>query len=151
MPREVSALKYAMQLLSSRDHGREELGRKMARKGVPLPELEQTLARLEEMGLLDDEALVDREIARLIEDGRGPRLIRQRLGARGLPSERIEKRLLEAEEEGRVDVACRSAIQKRFGGELEIGDHKEWARAARFLAGRGFRENTIRRTLPSPR
>ena len=137
----------AVRILAARDHGSAELRRKLRQKGCPAEEVEEALERLHAAGYLDDEGLVGREVERLVSRGFGSRAIRQRLTARGFPVEALSAALQEAEEAERFDAACAAALQKRFPPPEGRWERKDWLKAARFLAGRGFPEPLVRRIL----
>ena len=82
-----------------------------------------------------------------ISRGQGPLKIRAGLREAGL-EERMFELLLEVEEEAwpeHLETVARS----RFG-EQPPADRRDWARRARFLAGRGFPEHLVRGHLGEP-
>ena len=136
----------AVGLLALRDHGRTELARKLRGKGCPPDEVEDALRRLEASGYVNDAAVVEREVDRLVREGRGPLIVRQKLGQRGFEGTLVEAAIGRVDEDGRFTEGCREALRRRFGA-VDTADRKAWLKAARFLAGRGFPESLVRATL----
>jgi regulatory protein len=89
------------------------------------------------------EALVRGALAR----GHGPLRIRRDLAAAGLDLELAEDAL--PADEGSWAEELDALVLRRFG-EAPPADGREWARRARFLAGRGFPEGLVRRRLGPP-
>ncbi len=129
-----------MGLLARREHGRAELARKLAAHGTE-EEIANVLAELESEGLLSDTraaaAYVRAHGARF-----GAARLRQDLRARGLDPEIAGE---EAAQLGSELERARIVWQKKFGAVP--ADAREWARQARFLQGRGFSGDVIRRLL----
>ena len=103
---------------------------------------------LGDRGLVSDsrfaEALVRSRIAR----GGGPLRIRSDLEARGVDPSVVEEALDSDDEEW--EARARGAREKRFGA-APPRDRAEYARQARFLAGRGFTRRQVRRALEESR
>jgi regulatory protein len=146
MADEDEVYERAVRLLAARDHGCAELGRKLAAKGGTPAAIAVALERLAAARYVDDETLVGREVQRLVGDGRGPAVVRQKLRTRGFPAEAIEAAVQAAVSDGQFAAACGEALRRRFG-RVDGRDRAAWIRAARFLAGRGFDESTVRATL----
>lgn len=138
----------ALRYLSQREHSRAELERKLARFVEDTPEqpaagrIAQVLDELAAHGLLSEqraaEALVAAKSARF-----GARRLQQTLRQRGVDPEAAAAALagVEASEAERA----RAVWQRRFGVPAE--DPADRARQARFLAGRGFGAELIRRIV----
>ncbi len=130
----------AIGLLARREHSRAELARKLAADGTE-EDIANVLAQLESEGLLSDAraaaAYVRAHAARF-----GATRLRQDLRARGLDA---EPALDEAGELGSELDRARAVWQKKFG--ISPADAREWTRQARFLQGRGFATDVIRRVL----
>ena len=141
----------AIGLLARREHSRRELERKLGKRFRDRPlepaSLQQVLDRLAADGLQSDARCAESLIHARISRGQGPLRIRAGLREAGLEGETVEL-LLEAEEEAwpeHLEAVARS----RFGTEPP-GDRRDWARRARFLAGRGFPEHLVRGQLGEP-
>lgn len=78
----------AMDLLARREHGREELARKLLRRfkshPVPATLIDNELERLIDEGLLSDERFAAAMVRQLIGRGLGPRRLNQELRSKGI-------------------------------------------------------------------
>jgi regulatory protein len=138
----------ALRYLAQREHSRVELERKLARHVEDQPEASapaQIAAALDELaakGLLS-EARVAESV--LLSQGRryGARRLKQTMQAKGLAPELVAHTLQQAratELERALEV-----WRRRFG--CPPADAAERARQMRFLAGRGFEGDVIRRVV----
>lgn len=139
---ETSLRERAIRHLARRDHSRSELARKLAAHGSQ-EEIDEVLDRMTELGLLSDtrfaEAWVRGKAARF-----GAARLRYDLAQRGVAREIIEAAL--AAETGEDDLSrAREVWAAKFGAPPV--DAREWARQARFLQGRGFAADVIRKLL----
>jgi regulatory protein len=138
----------ALRCLAMREHSRAELERKLARHADDSPEdpaaprIARVLDELVARGLLDEqraaEALVSAQARRF-----GGLKLRQNLRARGVDAAAAEAAL--AGVSGGELARALAVWQRRFG-QLAT-DPTERARQARFLAGRGFATDVIRRIV----
>jgi regulatory protein len=132
----------ALRLLSSREHSRLELERKLQQYEVEPGELAAALDDLQAKGFISEqrvlESVVNRRAAKL-----GAARIKQELQAKGLTPEAIA----EAMSDLRTSefVRARDVWRKKFAGQPQ--DATERARQMRFLASRGFAGDTIRRVV----
>jgi regulatory protein len=141
---EARALRY----LARREHSRAELARKLARHAEDTPDapaaqqVDAVLDALAAAGLLSDrraaEALVGAKAPRL-----GQMRLRKLLRERGVPDDEAAAAL----ESVRGDELARAQVvwQRRFGAVAD--DAAGRARQARFLAGRGFDAEVVRRVV----
>lgn len=141
---EARALRY----LARREHSRAELARKLARHAEDTPDapaaqqVDAVLDALAAAGLLSDrraaEALVGAKAPRL-----GQMRLRKLLRERGVPDDEAAAAL----ESVRGDELARAQAvwQRRFGAVAD--DAAGRARQARFLAGRGFDAEVVRRVV----
>lgn len=144
MPNELR--RRAIRLLARREHTQAELARKLAAHGTE-DEIGAVLAELQATHLQSDnraaESYVRGHAARL-----GASRLRQNLKSRGVSSELIDAQLtlgaLPDEQE-----RARAVWRKKFS--VLPADAREWARQARFLQGRGFASDIIRRVLKEVR
>lgn len=133
----------AVGYLSRREHARSELARKLRPYAEDLDEIEAVLDVLQREGWLSNErfaqSLVHRRAPR-----HGTARVVQELRQHGLDDAQVAelREQLRATEYERAQAAWR----KRFGGERPV-DRADYARQARFLAGRGFAHDVIRRIL----
>jgi regulatory protein len=138
----------ALRYLSLREHSRAELARKLARHAEDQPEasgteqIAQVLDELLACGLLSEE-----RAAQSVLIGQGPRFgsrkLRQTLMAKGLPAPLVATTLMQARA---TELERATAVwQRRFGSPA--AEPAERARQMRFLAGRGFDGDVIRRVV----
>ncbi|HEX8961761.1 MAG TPA: recombination regulator RecX [Rhodocyclaceae bacterium] len=135
----------AIRLLARREHTRAELTRKLAPLGTE-EEIEAVLAELAQSGLLSDARAASAYVR-----GNGARFgaarLRQTLRRKGVDSELIEQQLAQADLPDEM-ARAREIWAKKFAAAPQ--DPREWARQARFLQGRGFSADVIRRLLKDP-
>jgi len=134
-----SAYQTALDLLSRRDHFRRELVEKLRKRDLPADEIEDSIARCEELGLLNDERVAHRFVeVRAADRGWGPHRLAAELRQRGLPADDAD-RLSDLSEELAAD-AMRTALRK-----IEVRAPAGWwrdgqrrARMVSSLITRGF-------------
>jgi regulatory protein len=140
--RPASLLQRALQLLGQREHSRAELARKLSPHATSPDDIDPLLDRLQAKGWLSDE----RALASLVQR-RSPKLgalrVAQEARAKGLQGEPLTQAVqaLRATEWQRAQAVW----QKKFG-QLPA-DAPALARQMRFLAGRGFAPEVIRRVV----
>ncbi len=137
----MSELKQrAIKLLARREHTRAELARKLAPHGNP-NEIDTVLNELSASGLQSDarfaESYVRSQTARL-----GAARLRQTLRQKGVATELIQEHVVDLPDE--IDRA-RTLWTQKFTSPP--ADSREWAKQARFLLGRGFAVDVIRKLL----
>jgi regulatory protein len=137
----VSSLRQrAISLLARREHTRLELIRKLSPHGTS-DEIDTVLNELASTGLQSDsrfaESYVRSQAARL-----GAARLRQTLRTKGVVTELIESGLIDLPDE---TERAREVWTKKFTAPPT--DTREWAKQARFLQGRGFSSEVIRRLL----
>jgi len=119
---ERAALLEALKILSRRDYFREELRRKLQRKGFSASEITAALERCEELGYLGDRALAARFAeSRAIHRGWSPRKIRAELQKRG-----VEEAV--AREASVLDEEKRCSALKKALRRAESRAVREWWR-----------------------
>jgi SOS response regulatory protein OraA/RecX len=133
-----SAVDAALRLLGRRDHFRAELERKLGQRGYPPDEIGEALARVAELGYLDDAALARGEVERLRR--------RKGLGRAGLAAELLRKGV----EAGTVDGALTSVTaaderrRAREAGERWLRSHPPDAAAlSRHLGRKGYAGSVV--------
>lgn len=142
------ALDSAFRLLTRRDHTRWELKVKLRHKGFAADDVASALARLDELGYLDDTKTAMSMAEQLVAKGYGVLRIRYALGQKGVEDAAIEKALrCCGDDEAQVSHARRALEKKRRRLERETDPVKRHQMAYRFLAGRGFPAMVIRRAL----
>lgn len=134
----------ALRLLAQREHTRQELSTRLAASAESAELLEALLDELTASGLLADAryaaARFHARSARL-----GDARLAYELRSKGVSVELISATLANGEDEL---TRARRVWQRRFGSQPTVaGDTAGRARQIRFLAGRGFSTETIRRLL----
>lgn len=133
----------ALRLLSSREHSRAELERKLLPHASDVDSLAQVLDALQTKGFISEarvaESVLHRRAAKL-----GAARVKQELLAKGLDGVTVAAAMerLRATELERA----RAVWRKKFAQPPE--DATERAKQMRFLASRGFEGDVIRRVLP---
>ena len=140
-----AALDAAVRSLSQREHGRQELERKLTGKGHAAKLVRQVMDYLVEHDLQSDARFAEGLIRSRVQKGYGPMKIRQELGHKGLSEALLEDRLAEPSEYW--ESIAEGSLAKKFGQPPE--DRDDWAIQARFLARRGFPADLIYRVLGS--
>ncbi|WP_236685608.1 regulatory protein RecX [Geobacter pickeringii] len=145
-------MSHAVDLLSRRDHAEAELARKLRRTVDDEEEIARIVARLRELGYLDDRRLAVRIVEAALAGGRmaGARL-RLELQRRGIPRAIADEVLHAAagdyDERGAV-TALLSRKFPRFAAEG--GDPREKRRIVGWLQRRGFSLSAILEALREP-
>lgn len=145
---ELSLKGRALRYLAQREHSRAELERKLARHvantddGSAQAQIALALDQLAAANLLSDARAAD---AVLSHQGRkfGSRRLKQVLVSKGLDAELVDSTLQQAR--GTELDRAREVWRRRFGAPAH--DAAERARQMRFLAGRGFDGEVIRRVV----
>ena len=138
----ISLKGRALRLLSSREHSRAELERKLAVFEEVPGDLGQALDALQAKGFISDQRVLESVVHR-----RAPKLgtqrIRQELQAKGLEPEAVAQAIAQLRD-SELDRA-RAVWQKKFA--TPASDAAERAKHMRFLATRGFSADIIRRVV----
>lgn len=133
------AWRRALTLLARREHSQLELRRKLTSGGHPAPLAAAVAAELAALDLQSEARFVAGYIRSAVARGQGPLKMRAGLLRRGVAAEQVDAAL--ADREDWLELA-RQALVKRFGQEPP-GTVADWARRARFLAGRGFPSDVV--------
>ncbi|MDE0658045.1 MAG: regulatory protein RecX [Gammaproteobacteria bacterium] len=136
----------AVRLLARREHSRLELARKLGSRGHPDDLIEETVADLADDGLQSDDRFAQAFVRSALGRGQGPLRIRAGLAERGINSDIASTYFDLDADEWRERAA--SALYKRFGS-APVESRADWARRARFLAGRGFPSDVAAKVLGS--
>lgn len=128
----------ALRLLARREYGRLELRDKLLRAGYDAGDVTLALDALVAAGYQDNARYAEMLTRTRVRQGHGPLRLRQDLQRAGV----------EPVADTEVDwlVQAKAVYQKRFGDTVPA-DAKDYARRARFLAGRGFTGDIIRRVI----
>ncbi|MFC4274681.1 recombination regulator RecX [Achromobacter aloeverae] len=142
-PRRGPSLKArAVGFLSRREYARPELARKLAAYAEADDDLEKVLDDLEREGWLSTERYAQSLVHRRAERQGTARIV-QELRAKGV----TEAQVGELQQDLRATEYQRARVvwEKRYGERP--ADRAAYAKQARFLAGRGFAHDVIRRIL----
>lgn len=142
-PLEGPSLKgRALRLLSTREHSRVELERKLASHAPDAQTLSDTLDELVAKGFLRDERVVE-SVVHQRGARYGTQRVLQELRRKGLPNELIEQT---QENLMRTELQRAWEVWLRKYGSFPM-DTAEKLRQMRFLAARGFSQESIRSVL----
>lgn len=129
-----AALLVALEELRKTDRLEAEIAQILSEKGFEEPEIGETLERLKAWRFLDDRRTVDSRVSQLRRRRIGRARIAHQLLERGAPEQEVTDRLGEFTDDSEIDLAVELLRAKRKDSP---------AQAARFLAYRGFDEETI--------
>ena len=134
----------ALRLLARREHSRQELSDKLASLAEDAEQLVTLLDDLTEKDLLSDQRYADMRLKTRAARFGDARLTHE-LRTKGIADEVVGTVIKDGTDEL---TRARRVWQRRFGEQATAADDfAERARQARFLAGRGFSGETIRRLL----
>jgi regulatory protein len=138
----------ALRLLSVRPRSRRELRDRLLRAGFEPEEVESELARLEEVGLVDDErfarALAEQQV---LGRGAGGRAVMAALSARGVDRSTAEAALAEVERAGEApdeEERARALALARVGRLRGLPPERAYGRLVAFLVRRGHAPEVAR-------
>lgn len=142
-PLNNNCLPAAVKMLAARDYSEKELRLKLMAKNYPAAAIDATVARLQERGYLNDTALCRNLLEKFSASAQyGVYGVAERLKRRGIPGSIISEVM--AEYDRRNDYARAEELVKRKFKAITAADT---AKIARFLGGRGFGGETIRKVL----
>lgn len=133
-----------MDYLARREHSQAELRVKLLSKDIDEREVEATVKRLAEQGLVSDERFAEAFTAARARKGQGPVRLRLELEQREVAAALIDAALVKAA----VDWAAlaRAVRAKKFGA-VPPQDFKSRAKQMKFLQYRGFTAEQIQCAL----
>jgi regulatory protein len=131
-----------LRLLGGRAHSRVELQRKLARRGYTSEEVAAAVARLDELGYLNDLSFAE-GFVRVRSASRGPRALSAELARRGVGRAQADRALAGYDEA--LQLASAMRIIERTYGKREITDYREMLnRVGSKLLRQGFSAITVR-------
>lgn len=136
----------AVRLLARREHSRFELARKLGSRGHPDDLIEEIVGSLTRAGLQSDERFAQAFVRSALGRGQGPLKIRAGLIERGVDRD-IASDYFDFDADEWSERAA-NALHKRFG-PAPVENRADWAKRARFLAGRGFPSDVAAKVLGS--
>ena len=137
-----SCLETGVGLLARRAHSRAELRQKLTRRGYELDAVEATLARVTELGYLDDAAFA-RGLVRRRSSTRGPMALAAELWSKGIDRAGAAAALAVFDPDAQLAAATRLAERLRGGRSLE-GYRELLDRVGPKLMRRGFSSGVVR-------
>jgi regulatory protein len=144
MGKRLDSHERALRLLSVRPRSRRELQQRLRGAGFEADEVEAELARLEAVGLVDDEAFARAVVEHELTVRRsGRRAVGSRLAAKGVDRATIEAALEEVsgpEDAERALELARSRVSRLSG----VGPEQAFTRLVGFLARRGYEPSVAR-------
>jgi regulatory protein len=140
-------LHTALGLLSRRDHGSVELGRKLSRKGFATPQITSALIECKRLQYLDDRKFCDRIVTQQRRKGYGILRIAQILRDKGLDADFIDASLRRECCEMNQISDCRLALNRKLQAPSSRRKPDLTAHLYRFLHSRGFLSSIVRKVL----
>jgi regulatory protein len=143
--KQASPFDCSLRVLSLREHSEAELRRKLKEKGYEEPGIGESVARLKELGYLDDARFARLFASSAIRNGRGyGARLKLELARRGVAQEVVAQVLSELSEEfGESEVLAR-LMERRFAGfDPETATEKEKRRVIGYLQRKGFSLSAI--------
>lgn len=142
---EARALRYLLWLLGRRDYARAELEARLKRKPVDPEVAARALERLEELDLVDD-VRTAKGFVRGRKHRQGRLALGREMSKRGLGEEAREAALAPLSDE--QQLAAAAEVLDKHAWRFASGERrKDWAKAAGFLARRGFPADAAREAL----
>lgn len=140
------AQEKALYLLEHRSHSKKELADKIARTAASREAAQAAADRMEELGLVNDEAYA-RELARMLFTRKkfGAQRVRQELRLKGIDSVLIDELLEEYSDEDTALENAEELLEKKYSGWQE--DEKIRRRAFAGLQRLGYSYDVIRRAF----
>jgi regulatory protein len=141
-----SALEKAFELLAKRSRTELELDRALERAKFPAADRKVALARLRELGYMDDREVARGRARTLIGRGDAPRLAARRLAAQGIAPQDAQAAVAEASGEADDQELARKALRRRLRGR-EPANEREKRRLLRALIAKGHKPSAAARAL----
>jgi regulatory protein len=139
-------LERALRLLARRSRTALEMDRALAKAGIPEGDRETTLARLRELGYINDPETARMRARTRVGSGDAPRLLVKRLQAQGIDAGIAREAAVEAVAGAGEDELISQALQRRLRGR-KPADMREKQRLVRALAAKGHRPSAVARAL----
>lgn len=134
----------ATRLLGARDHGRNELKRKLRTRGFGADEIADVLERCERLGYLDDARCCERYYDELTDRGYGSLRVRATMLDKGFAEDVIDGVFSLRREEADEMENARRALRKKLPTFERVADNgKRREKMYRFLQSRGFPPDVV--------
>lgn len=139
----VRAKSRAMWFLDRADHSEKALFEKIIKGGISAAAAARAIARLKEIGVLDDRRYAMRLAERMAESNISKREAYMKLNLKGVPREIINEVLQETEFDEAQQI--RALIDKKYARRLQSGEDTQKVYAA--LVRKGFSYSAVREAL----
>ncbi len=140
--RKASARQRAVRIVSASAVSEKELQRRLLQRGEREEDVQQSVAWLKDLNVLDDRQVAAEVVRKCIAKGFGPARARQELYGKGVPKELWDEALAEYPE---MDDEIRQFLESRLRGEKP--DRKQIQQLTGALARRGHSYEAIRAAL----
>ena len=138
-------LAFALRILARRDTSAAEISRRLKEQGIPAEQVNETVARLQEAGYLDDRRFAREWAASALRNGRGfgPR-IRLDLRRLGVSADIIDEVMAHISGEYDEMETLNGLLERKFiGFSPSSASDKEKRRVMHYLQRRGFSSAAI--------
>ncbi len=142
----MTAVEKALQLLAVRSRTALELDRALTRARISADDRKAALARLRELGYMDDREVARSRARTLLERGEGPRLAARRLESQGIGQEEAAAAVAEARGTAGDDALAVQALRRKLRGRTPRDD-AEKRRLLRGLIAKGHGPAAAARAL----
>lgn len=138
-------------LLSGRDHGSEELKRKLVQKGFAPAMCEQVVEEFREKDLLNDGVYASKFAHDKYQLKQwGPKKIKSALFKKGVPKAVITDVIKDLKSNiNPVETCIELALKRRRHFQRETDTFKRKQKIFRYLAGKGYSSDKIKKALPN--
>lgn len=133
----------ALWYLDRQDHTEKALYQKLLRGGFPEKESAKVIARLKEVGVLDDNRYAENYAERLLESNISKREALQKMLLKGVPCELAKKVLSETEADEQTQI--RNLIEKKYRNKLN--GENGWQKVYAALVRKGFSYEEAKKAL----
>jgi regulatory protein len=140
----VNALEKALKLLAARQ--RTELELRKALAGFPDDQVDSALARMKELGYINDRETARARARTRVGQGDAPRLAARKLAAQGVAGADARAAVEEAAEGAGEDELAARALQRRLRGRKPASE-REKLRLLRALIAKGHRPSAAAKAL----
>lgn len=139
-------LDKAMRLLGRRSRTALELDRALERAGIPPRDRESALARLKELGYINDAETARVRARARVGLGDAPRLAARKLAAQGIGESEAQAATAEAAEGASEEELAARALRRKLRGK-QPADAREKQRLLRALIAKGHRPSAAAKAL----
>jgi len=140
----TNALDKALRLLAARQRTESELRKALA--GFPDDQVDSALARMKELGYINDRETARARARTRVRQGDAPRLAARKLAAQGVAGADAKAAVEEAADGAGEDELAARALQRRLRGRKPASE-REKLRLLRALIAKGHRPSAAARAL----